>query len=143
MEGGRATCTVPLLWAPPCIHGPASCVRGGHGINHLGRHQRDDLARAAPRQADAGPAVAVVVYDPRCAERLRLDANDVARRPEPDLVLEDPRVANARLDRRAALEDRLGVLAARLGVPVVLLGDAAENQPLAVREQARPRRTDG
>ena len=32
--------------------------------------------------------------------------------------------------------------AARLGVPVVLLGDAAEDQPLAVGEQARPRRAD-
>ena len=34
-EGVRGSATVPLLRAPPCIHGPRPSGHGGRGINHL------------------------------------------------------------------------------------------------------------
>jgi hypothetical protein len=47
------------------------------------------------------------------------------------------------LKRGAPLEDALGVGGPRLEVPVVLLGDAAQHDSVAVRHPARPCRAEG
>ena len=87
--------------------------------------------------------MAVVVDAPRTSERLLLHAHRVARGPEANLVLDDARALQSRLERRAALENPGGDLGVRLRVQRVRLCGTAEDDVLGVWEPARPLRAQG
>ena len=95
-------------------------------------------ARSPSARRHARAAVAVVVHAARGAQRHLLDADVGPRRAQADAVLEDSRVGQPRLDRRAAADDLLGQREVGLEAPVVLVGAPAEDDVVAMGEPSGP-----
>src|SRR6187402_946024 len=83
-----------LCAAPPassCCRSPAPCARcaGPDSAGDQREHEGGDVGRAAPRKADTGAAVAVVVHEVAIAEILVFEADLGALRADAGAMLQD------------------------------------------------------
>src|ERR1700729_1569780 len=92
-----------------------------------------DVAGAAPGEADAGAAVTVVMEETVSSNRgVGFASDHRAGRAQANPVAPDGQAGNARVDAGAAFDDGLGCLLAWVKVPTAFLGDAAEDEAVAM-----------
>lgn len=104
----------------------------GCGLSSTLRPERGHLGCASPGKGHASSAVAVVVNHLNTIKLLRIDSYACASRTQADSMAEDASISYARLDLRAATNDRYRGGWIGLAAPITGLGDAAKDDHVAL-----------